>query len=522
MTRSAASSRRSRCGATASLLSLAVAATLGASAGAQTIPYQSANRDRIGRGPAQSNLPRGGVFEPRLELAANYGANLTLEPDGSPQLDMAGLEAAPGFYASYSSASTVGVIDYSLIGRAWEDSDYNDVSHRLGANGEWTAVQDLLYVSGRASYEDAVVDPALGINYGGLGIFGASNLRERAIAMVSPALRKSVGGLDLLAQYRYGRVWYLDNPDNLPPAQPGFIGYDQDSTDTAVTLSVANSERGSAWSGRIYYDWTRSEYEVSLPFRYEALGVDVGYAFSRDLSFVGDFGVESDLDNSTTQGGLDSEFWHLGLRWEPDNYTNAEARVGRRYFGNSYEFDLRRRARSIELRATYDEVPTVETQQVSLGQFDPGELPPSPPGVDIGGPTASPYLRRDANFYVRAQGSKTSAGLRLFNSDREFVRPRLGFPDEDTTTGVIFDVTRRFSDKSSIDWSSRYSEFRQSIAEIGGAQDLQPSYTTNLSLRYNRKIGRATIASIETGFLNQGGSPAYDGWWAVLRFRYEP
>ena len=126
------------------------------------MPYTAPQRFSVGGGIGQQELQRGTVFLPRVEGAIQYVDNINLAEDGDDQIDTAGIEVAPGFYASYSSDAFTGAIDYTLIGRAWEDSDYNDVTHRLAANGEWFAVPEWFAVRGQASYSDTVIDPARG------------------------------------------------------------------------------------------------------------------------------------------------------------------------------------------------------------------------------------------------------------------------------------------------------------------------------------------------------------------------
>ena len=78
---------------------------------------------------------------------------------------------------------------------------------------------------------------------------------------------------------------------------------------------TATADTGAPANATVYYEWQRSEYETALPYRYERVGLDAGYRVSRTVTLLGQYGKESDLDASTTQGGLDSEFWDAGLRW---------------------------------------------------------------------------------------------------------------------------------------------------------------------------------------------------------------
>ncbi len=107
----------------------------------------------------------------------------------------------------------------------------------------------------------------------------------------------------------------------------GFVLLD-DSIDQAASASIGTADTGSKLSARFFYNWQRSEFERSIPYQYERAGLDAGLKIASSLWLVGDVGRESDLDVSTTQGGLDSDFWSAGLRWESNGRSWAEARYG--------------------------------------------------------------------------------------------------------------------------------------------------------------------------------------------------
>ena len=138
-------------------------------------------------------------------------------------------------------------IDYSVIGRAWDDSDYNNVSQQGAANGRWTAVPDLFYIDAQGSITDSVISPLLGSNYGGLGLFGADNLTPAGNGRHDSTFDKRFGDFNLLAQYSYGRVWYFDEGDNAN--RSGFLGQD-DSRDQSAYVSFGNKESGAQADGR--------------------------------------------------------------------------------------------------------------------------------------------------------------------------------------------------------------------------------------------------------------------------------
>lgn len=501
------------------VLGVAIAATLASAAvTAATSPYQSSQRTAIGSGLGQSDMPKGGTFEPRIGAAVQYVDNINLAEDGEPKTSLAGLELSPGFYASYSLGPVIAAIDYSLIARAWEDSDYDDISHQLSANGQWAAIPEWFSVSGQASYQDAVLDPIDGLNYGGLGIFGPSNLTEVASASVSPVLQHTFNYAVFTAQYSYGRTWYLDEGKGFDQPTIGFVS-NQDSTDQSAGVSVGTADTGSRLSGQLYYDWSRSEFETAIPFEYERAGIDAGYQVSRTITLLGEYGKESDLEASTTQGGLDSEFWSAGLRWDPNENSSIEGRYGERFFGESWSFSASHQARLLQFEASYSEEPTVETQQLSLGSFNPGELPGGLPDVDFGRFNSLPYIARNADASVRAEGSRTSLGLRVFQQERDYIT---GQRQDEDSLGAAFDVTRKLASNLDLDFSLSYQETEQSFSSTGQQTDLRSSDDLQAVLRLNRQAGQSLTFSAETGYLTSSGDREYDGWWVGLRGLWTP
>jgi hypothetical protein len=475
-------------------------------------------RGRVGTGFGQEPMERGGVFKPRVETAVQYVDNINLAQAGETQINTWGVELAPGFYASYSGDSVIAAIDYSIAGRAWDDSDFNDVSQVGAANGRWSAVPEYFYIDAQASMADAVIEPALSSNFGGLGIFGQQNLTQVAAAGVTPTFDRRFGDFNFLAKYSYGRVWYFDQGDVAD--QVGFIGQDN-SRDQSARVSLGNLESGRKLMGDVYYVWQKTDYDNALPYNYEQLGTNLAWQATPSTALVGGFGLESDLADSTTAGGLDSSYWDVGFRWEPDFRTYFEARYGDRFFGRTYLLSARRTVRLFEFSASYSESPEVRTQILSLGSFNPGELPPGTPDVDFGRLNSDPYVGKNASIGVAANGSRTSLGLRVFQNEQDFIRERY---NDDTYTGATFWVKRQLASNLSADFSARYTDYEQNQAQGDPpVQSTSSNYDTTLIGRLNRtSSGGRLKTSFEAGYLNSAGSVDYDGWWVGLRARWQP
>ena len=478
-------------------------------------PYGSSLRSEFSSAQQQRDALRGGLVELRVDAAAYYVANMDLVSPPADEVNQAGLELAPGIYAAYRSARARGAIDYSLIGRAWEDSSYDDASHRLAANGDYTVVPELLFVRGSASYDDAIVDPARGGNYGGYGIFDRTNIQEFGAASVNPYLQRRFSDFQFDVSYTYGRVWYLDD------VETGSLFLDnQDSIDQTALVSFGSADQDRAFDFRVFYEWQGSEFERSPDYRYDRAGLELGARLARTLRLVADGGAESDLDVSTEDGGLDSEYWHVGLVWTPDARTVAEARYGQRFFGDSWSLRISRQVRFVNIEATYEEDPTVETRNLALGDFDPGELPPTAPGDNLSSASSSPFVARNAALAVVAEGARTRLSLRGYRNERDYLQ---ALPPDETILGAQLRLVRDFAANVYGEFQFRYDDVEQGVVDPLSSVDVNSYQDQEYLLRVTYEAWTNLSPSLEAGFLQRTGQDFglnYDGYWFALRARY--
>jgi hypothetical protein len=509
--RSRASLRR----AIAAALLLAAAPSL-----AQNVPYQSSNRYEVGTGFGREEVPMGSYVEPRLEGAIQYADNVGLAENGGESAG--GAEVTPGIYASYGSTRFTGAIDYSLIARFWEDGELDDVTHQLAANSRWTAVPGWFFVDADATYGDTVIDYGLGGNYGNVGVFNTGNMTEAASFSVRPTLQRRFSDLELLLAYSYGQSLFFDEGKGEEPLPVfGLYGTD-DSEDQSATFSFGLVPDGRKLSGRVFYEWQHSEFDRSIPYEYERAGATAAWELTRTVALVADGGRESDLDESTTEGGLDSDFWSAGLRWAKDIRTSAEVRYGERFFGESWLVSLRHAARMLEFSASYDESPEVQTRQMSLDRFDPGTLPPGyDPAIDFGRFNSSPYVGKNSNAGIAAKGSRTTLRLEGFYTERDYIDDRIG---TERSSGARFDASRDLASNFSIDAGVSYTDYyrRGTTLDPIPPDDAGHDYDTEVVLRANKEFSPKLSASLESGWFNRSGTTVYDGWWVALRGRWTP
>jgi len=484
-------------------------------------PYRSSLRSEFSEAAQQREALRGGLFEARIDAATYYVQNFELTPDSQKPVDQFGLELAPGFYAAYSSARARGAIDYAVIGRTWQDSDYDEVTQRLAANGLYTIVPDLLFVQGSAGYADAPVDPTRSANYGNYGIFDPGNLTDYTNVAVNPYLRRRMRDFQLDMSYTYGRVWYLDSPDD------GSLDFSyQDSVDQSATLSFATADEDRLLTMRTFYEWEFTEFDISPDYRYEGLGGELGYLVVESVRLLAGGGVESDLEESTVDGGLGSGFWYGGLLWTPDSRTRVEGRYGQRFFGDTWMLTASREVRFLTFTASYREDPTVETRNVDMGVIDPGNLPTDPSASDPAYLNSLPYIAKNAEVSVIAEGARTRISLRGYQYKNDYFAANV---PESTTLGAQFRVVRDFTANTYGEFSFQYDDVENAVGYVATDPIVDPDALTVDSYQDQQYLLRVTYEawlnlspSFEVGYLERTGQAAdnYDGYWLALRARY--
>lgn len=501
---------------------IAAAIALALTAPAHSEPYLSTLGAVFDRYPLSEQLKPGFVFEPRVESALQFIGNINLAQESSKEVDLAGIEFVPGLLASYNTARGRGFLDYSFVGRVWEDSDYNAATHRLLANGNYWLVPDWFLVSGQASYGDTIIDPLISYNYGSSGLFNRSNIAERATASITPAINHDFRDFNFYASYTYGRVWYLDNRD--VPESPVFTFFKDNSRDQRAFVQISSRDPGNQATLKVFYEWQASDFERTVPYRYERVGTDLGFRLSRTLRLVADAGLESDLDKSTVAGGLDSEFWHAGLRWTPDSRTTVEGRYGQRFYGDAWRFLVERDTRFVTIRLSYTEDPDIETRRVGIN-FDPDEIP-LPPQDDPTGITSYPYIRKDAIAALIAEGARTRLRFELYDRKREYLTSLRADTD---IQGVRFNGVRDLGSDFYAELDTYYSDSKRGVfvEEADGFVDPETgeyffaqSYDWTIKGRLTWELYSNLYTAAEVGYLQRRGTRTYDGEWLAFRVRY--
>jgi hypothetical protein len=81
--------------------------------------YHASVRNRFETRIEKPELKPGFVIEPRIESALMFVGNINLAEDSEDEVDVAGIEAAPGIYATYFRPRAQGALDYTFVGRVF-------------------------------------------------------------------------------------------------------------------------------------------------------------------------------------------------------------------------------------------------------------------------------------------------------------------------------------------------------------------------------------------------------------------
>jgi len=437
-------------------------------------------------------------FNPYAEVSAGYIHNIELNPNNLPHSDDWVGAAEAGLTANYSGQRLLGAARYSWRGvnylqqNQW-DSSYNN----LAASGRAIAVQNLFYVDANVFYRQALIDPAGSPNLG--GYFQPGNIQDSWGWSVRPVLHRDFGYTTLSAYYNYGEV----NFQNESPTS-------QDSTNKSAYASLATSDPDVLFSWKLFYRSDRTEYTNFLPYRYDQTGAELGYAVNSSLRLIGEYGLETDLTQSASNGGLDSPYWSAGFVYEPNGRNRVEARAGERFWGDSYYFSLRHVARFLEFTALYSETPTTNAaRRVAAPEGPPDQVPPPTDFPDFEDQRLEPFLLRSADLSVAAVGQLTTVRLSYGGDNREYLYT--GRTQQQRLTRLSVD--RDLSAHS----SARVWYTRRRWTEDPGRDTLD----NILSASYRRDLGRDLTGSVETAYQirSEDDRENADGWWIGVRLR---
>ncbi len=434
-------------------------------------------------------------FEPSLSLGVVYIDNLGLAPPDQAQESDLSAQVTPGIFASRQGARFTGVLDYSQHLLYFRNHPQVNSHYGSGnANGLWTVAPNALFLEGRLSNGQQVIDPNAPRNVDNL--FDVRNVSTVLSSRLAPYFKRDFRTVTALLRYS----WAWDRYGNQSTdAQNTAL---QDSETRQVIARIATNDQGRrvVWSAG--GQSLRSTFDTAAEFRADRASADMGVMLVRGLRAIATVGAETDLRKGYGQGGLDSGSWLAGFSYTPSDASSLVVRVGRRYFGNTYALDVKRDGRVVKLDASYIEDPTTDGVFGTLVDVVPGELevPEVLAVTSVLRNTFEPYLRKQFSARMRLTGVRTEVALTGYGVRREY----LAAPDagrRDLTRAAQFSITRTMTPRDSLRFRALYDSvsLRDGLGNHGYLD----------SLAYSHVISRTLVLDASVNHVDRSGSLHY-------------
>lgn len=380
-------------------------------------------------------------FTPTIEVGATWTDNVELTPRlGSEQTEYVA-EIMPGFELVQEGRRVRSSLDYTLRSFFYQkDSDRDASFHDANAAFDAEVVRNLLFIEARGGYQQQIIDPTRPVNNNFL--FAVDNLTDTLSGSVTPRLRREFDLVRVDASYTAGFIDYKQTGDIAS------LTSDADTEEQRIALSSPEDDRFLSWGA----DYTRQTTEFddvqrtgAQRFEFEQANVEIGFRLTDELRLIGRGGKESDVEESSTDGGLDETSWEAGFAYAPAPGTKFEAFYGKRFFGTSYRASARREAQLLQLSASYDEGPVTQAQQL-LSQAQSGfqvtPIAPLDPGTNpIGTLTSDVFIAKNFDATVGLTGRLTQVNVSALNQRREY----LASGERERVSGARVTVIRNLS-----------------------------------------------------------------------------
>jgi hypothetical protein len=390
-----------------------------------------------GCGVGTDGEERGYAINPSLGARETITNNAGLDPEGDEESALI-TTVTPGLRACASGTRLRGSLNYGADASVnHSDSDGNNVTHELDATGRGVVIDDQFFVDARASRRQQIVDSREA--FSGDNALDTGNRTDRTSVSLSPTWEQRLGRIGR------GRVR---------------LSHQRSYTDTDRGNTVSGDSRSNTYSaslnsptGNLDWSWSFLVTEERLerqgrddPQYFGRARAELGRRIYGGLFLTGQGGLEHDQSDGLDADRFASTFWNVGLRWQSAR-TQAEFRVGERFFGTSFQGSLTHVGPRLTTRISYSETPQQrERRDVLLRSPLLGTLDVTREEVFI-----EKRLEASAVYEL----PRTSITLTAFSDDREFLRA----DNDEQSRGLTLRVDWQFLPRTrltpEINWEQR-------------------------------------------------------------------
>lgn len=441
-------------------------------------------------------------FTPSLAAAVSWVDNIELAPPEQPAEEEWVFQAIPGFSFEYQRTRARATVDYQLTGLFYANvSDRDEAFHNADATLNVDIIERWFFADVDGSYSQRTIEPERAVNAPLL--FKTDNIADVATYNVAPYLRHEFRRAVVEARYARGEVKYTDE-DPL-----GEVLLDDSTNEQHLFLLESPEEDDGSLTWRLGYEGQRTSYDVSQDFRYEQASAELGWRLMKSFKLFGRGGLESDLTQDVTVGGLDESWWEAGFDWVSSRGNRLMLAAGERFFGRTVRGLWEREARMLRLHAAYVEQPTTTAHELAFRVPTGEQISPIRP-EDLGRLTSEVYLRRAFDASVALTGQRTEVSMFALYERREYLETGL----EDRERGGGVSVRRQLSSRFALYGS--YVLQKLDLREGGTLEDAR------ITLGLEQRIGTSATASVELARIERDASAdPYDVNWATVRFSKE-
>jgi hypothetical protein len=426
-------------------------------------------------------------FTPHISLGQTWTDNVNLAPADVEESEWI-TELKPGFVFALDSPRARAQLDYDLqVLRFADFSEFDDEFHQARGTGNFVLAPDSLFLSTFGRYEQQTIDPAGRIAFD--NFFNTDNRTDSLVFGVSPYNIGRWGSWgESLLRYDYQTVRY----SNSDPAS--FQLRNSDRQAVSAALGSPQARTGFSWRASGLY--SRTEFDTAPEFEYGRVGLDVGLPVGWRTRLTASGGLESDVSDDPSAGGLDSAFWYVGFAWEPSELQSLVVKGGKRYFGTAWEVHWARRGSKGEIGLDYEEEPITSTGVLGdESVFEPGFQPGGVPRLDT-----RVFLRKRLAARANYRFVRSTLATRVYVSRQEY-EDATGGTEEYFGAAVTYDwdLATRTRVGGAVDWTRR--DFGSDLGN-----DDQFEYT----IRVTRELTRVLSAVLRGSHFRRTSDSSFD------------
>ncbi|MEP7245846.1 MAG: TIGR03016 family PEP-CTERM system-associated outer membrane protein [Gammaproteobacteria bacterium] len=443
-------------------------------------------------------------FVPRIGLNATWVDNSTLADSGaSKESELIG-QASPGLRLIVDADRIQAFLDYQLQAIRFQNgSGDTEVFHQAELGTQWEALSDWLYVDVAGSKNQTVVDPTGPVNVDNM--FSVGNLADATSGQITPMLQHKFRVTEIELSYTRGFQKY-DKAAG-PVVQNDISLDDSKNESAAAALRSTNVDAFLSWEATYRHD--KVEYDLAETFQYDQALAMLGFRVSPGLRLLARGGKESDPRLDISKGGLDATFWQGGFEWSRGEKQNLRVLAGKRFFGNSYDASWRYTGRLLEFGASYNEMPTTQTQtHVIRGITAPVDDFPTQIDRDFSRITSDVYVMKRLDARAGMRGRITDVFVSVNSETRQYIN-LAGLQDKYQGFDIL--ASRRLTARMRLDASGGFT--KSNLREGDNFRDR--AYQVTLA----RQIGANTDLTFAANrFERAGALRAYKVNWFEVGF----